>query len=160
VMGTVEQAGQGCLCPENTFLRALLRHLVLKRRELLILDTEAGVEHLGRSVAENFDLMLVVVEPGAKAIAMANRLAELAKEIGVKQVYAVANKVASDEQEEFIRREVDIEVIEAVPFDSAVVEADIKNLPLIDVGKESPALRSIVRLSEKIEELVGKATLS
>ncbi len=160
VMGTVEQAGQGCLCPENTFLRALLRHLVLKRRELLILDTEAGVEHLGRSVAENFDLMLVVVEPGAKAIAMANRLAELAKEIGVKQVYAVANKVASDEQEEFIRREVDIEVIEAVPFDSAVVEADIKNLPLIDVGKESPALRSIVRLSEKIEELVGKATPS
>ena len=154
VMGTVEQAGQGCLCPENTFLKALLRHLVLKRRELLILDTEAGVEHLGRSVAENFDLMLVVVEPGAKAIAMANRLARLSREIGVKQVYAVANKVASKEQEDFIRGELDIEVLEVVPFDSTVVDADIKNIPLIDIKNESPALKKITQLSEKIEELV------
>ncbi len=154
VMGTVEQAGQGCLCPENTFLKALLRHLVLKRRELLILDTEAGVEHLGRSVAENFDLMLVVVEPGAKAIAMANRLARLSREIGVKQVYAVANKVASKEQEDFIKGELDIEVLEVVPFDSTVVDADIKNIPLIDIKNESPALKKITQLSEKIEELV------
>jgi CO dehydrogenase maturation factor len=156
VMGTVEEAGQGCLCPENTFLKAILRHLVLKRRELLILDTEAGVEHLGRSVAENFDLMLVVVEPGAKAITMANRLAKLSREIGVRQVYAVANKVASEEQKDFIKQELDIEVLEAIPYDKAVVEADIKNIPLIDIKTESPALKKIVQLSEKIEELAGR----
>ncbi|WP_456475806.1 ATP-binding protein [Candidatus Pyrohabitans sp.] len=156
VMGTVEEAGQGCLCPENTFLRALLRHLVLKREEMLLLDTEAGVEHLGRSVAENFDLMLVVVEPGAKAIAMANRLAELSREIGVKRVFAVANKVASREQEEFLKQELGIEVLETVPYDQAVVEADIKNLPLTDLAAESSALRKISQLSEKIEKLAGR----
>ncbi|NOZ59028.1 MAG: P-loop NTPase [Euryarchaeota archaeon] len=155
VMGTVEQAGQGCLCPENTFLRALLRHLVLRRREMLILDTEAGVEHLGRSVARNFDLMLVVVEPGAKAISMANRLVELSGRLGIARVYGVANKVADEEQVRFIEEHLSVELLERVPYDSRVVEADIKNVPLVDLDDKSPALRSIVRLSEKIEGLVG-----
>jgi CO dehydrogenase maturation factor len=159
VMGTVEQAGEGCLCPENTFLRALLRHLVLKRRELLILDTEAGVEHLGRGVAKNFDLMLVVAEPGAKAIEVANRLAELSKKIGVKRVYGVANKVANEEQAKFIEEKLGVELLETIPRDSTVVEADMRNLPLIDMGKESPALRKITRLSEKIEGLIGSRSL-
>ncbi len=153
VMGTVEQAGQGCLCPENTFLRALLRHLVLKRREMLILDTEAGVEHLGRKVAENFDLMLVVVEPGGKAIEMANRLVKLSGKMGIKQIYGVANKVANDEQVKFVEEHLAAELLGKVPYDSAVVESDLKGVPLLDMGKKSPALRSIVRLSEKIEEL-------
>jgi len=154
VMGTVEEGGQGCICPENTFLRALIRHLVLKRKELLILDTEAGVEHLGRRVAENFDLMLIVVEPSVKAVETAEHIARLSKDIGVKRIYAVANKIASEEQLNFLKERLSIEIISTLPFDLRVVEGDMKNRPLAEV-QDSEALEKIRELAEKITALLS-----
>lgn len=152
VMGTVERGGRGCICPESTFLRALLRHLVLSREEVLILDTEAGFEHLGRKVAESFDLMLVVVEPSMKAVETARHIIKLARDIGIKKLYAIANKIASGEQRELLERELEVEILEHIPFDTKVMEADMKNVPLAE-QEGSEALEKIVGVAGRLEEL-------
>lgn len=151
-MGTVEKGGEGCVCPENTFLRALMRHLVLKRDELLILDTEAGVEHLGRKTAEGFDLMLILCEPSMKAVEAANRICALARQIGVKEIYAVGNKITSKEQEKFISENLNFEVLDFIPFDEEIMKSDLANEPLIDYSSNSEALKIIRELAVKIKK--------
>ncbi len=151
VMGTVDRGGGGCICPENTFLTALLRHLVLKRDEVLILDTEAGIEHLGRKTAARFDLMLVVVEPSAKATETANRIYELSKEIGIKEVLAIGNKVSSDDQKTFIKNNVKFGILGYIPFDSEVTNTDIRNNTLFD-APHSDAVNSIKAIADKISK--------
>lgn len=154
VMGTVEEGGQGCICPETTFLRALLKHLVLKRDEILILDTEAGVEHLGRKVAENFNMMLVVVEPSGKAIETANRIFELSKDIGVKKIFGIGNKVSNEVQKEYIQSNLAFPVLEHIPLDQEVINGDMEGKPLFEIRKNSPARDKIVEISEKIEKII------
>lgn len=149
VMGTVEKAGEGCICPESSFLKALMRHLVLNRRELLILDTEAGVEHLGRKVAEGFDVMLVVAEPSVKAVEAANRIYKLSKEMGVKKIYCVGNKTRGKEDEKFIEDGIKYRVIGFIPYDEAVLHADREGKPLVS-NPDSKALKAIERIVEKI----------
>ncbi len=156
VMGTVEGVSQGCMCPENAFLRALLRHLVLKRGEMVILDSEAGVEHMARNIAEGFDLMLVVAEPSRKAVDVANRLIELSRSAGIPEVYCVANRVASLEDEDFLKENLIAEVLESIPEDELVRKAERQGIPLADLQEESEALQKIFSLSEKIEKITGK----
>ncbi len=93
ILGTVETAGKGCLCPENAVLKALLQHLLLRVPDDVILDMEAGLEHLGRGSAAGMDAMLVVVEPGLRSVQTAKRIAELGHQIGLKRVWAIANKI-------------------------------------------------------------------
>jgi CO dehydrogenase maturation factor len=151
VMGTVEKGGEGCICPETAFLKALLRHLVLKKDEFLILDTEAGVEHLGRSIAEKFDLMIVVCEPSKKAVDTANRIFKLSNEIGIKNVVGVGNKISSKTQEDFIRGLLDFELLGAIPFDETVIQADMERRSLYQYS-DSPALKEI---REIIQNVIG-----
>ncbi|GLZ24114.1 carbon monoxide dehydrogenase [Stutzerimonas stutzeri] len=93
LMGTVEHGGSGCVCPEHTLLRSLMRHLLVERGELLIMDMEAGIEHLGRATAEAVDVLLVVVEPGQRSVQTAGQIESLAAEIGIRQVAYVGCKV-------------------------------------------------------------------
>ena len=102
VMGGIRQGGTGCACPENTFLRSLLQHLVLARDEWVFVDLEAGLEHLGRATAQGVDALLVVVEPDRRSIETAKRIVRLADEIGLKRVYAVGNKVRDAEDQAFV----------------------------------------------------------
>lgn len=92
VMGTVERGGSGCMCPASAFLRALLRHVVLKDSSAVIMDMEAGIEHLGRGTTKGIDLMLIVVEPGRRSIETASRINKLSDEIGIRHIAAVINK--------------------------------------------------------------------
>lgn len=149
VMGTVEKGGEGCICPESSFLKALMRHIVLHRKELLILDTEAGVEHLGRKVAEGFDGMLVIAEPSIKAVETANRIYELSKEIGVERIYCIGNKTNSRDEEKFIEDNIGYKILGFIPYDKAVLEADREGKPLID-NSSSKALKAIEEVAEKI----------
>ena len=66
VMGTIERGGSGCMCPASSFLKALMRHVILKLNSVVILDMEAGLEHLGRGTTKGIDYMLIVVEPGTR----------------------------------------------------------------------------------------------
>ena len=103
VMGTIERGKRGCACPENILLREVLNHLMLGVRERVVVDMEAGIEHLGRATAEGVDAMLVVVEPGWASLETAARVVSLARDLGVTKTYAIANKIACDADLDFVR---------------------------------------------------------
>ncbi|MCZ7395609.1 MAG: AAA family ATPase [Candidatus Methanoperedens sp.] len=151
VMGTVERGGSGCMCPASSFLKALLRHVILKLNSVVILDMEAGVEHLGRGTTKGMDYMLIVVEPGARSIETAGRIAELARQIGISKFGAVINK-AGDEVAGIEERlkEYRLPVIGVIPYDAALVRADMDNVAPID--SSGAALSAIKEIFEKISE--------
>ena len=125
VLGAVKSGGGGCACPENTFLRALVNDLVLFRDETLIMDMEAGIEHLGRATSEGVDVMLVVVEPGQRSVDCAESICRMAGEIGLKKVLIVANKVTGEEDEEFLKSALPSrEIIAFLPFTKSLRNAD------------------------------------
>ncbi len=102
VMGMVRQGGAGCACPENTFLKALLGHILLGPDEDVLVDMEAGLEHLGRGTTSSVDGLVVVVEPGLRSLATLSRIRRLAADIGLTRCWPVANKVASDQERTFL----------------------------------------------------------
>jgi CO dehydrogenase maturation factor len=143
VMGRIKQGGTGCYCPENALLKALMSHLLIARDEVVILDMEAGVEHLGRATANAVDILIVVVEPGRRSIETAQRIAKLAKEIGLNNIAIVANKVRSQPEKEFIISSLpEFKFLGFIPYDQALVDADLANLPILDA---SPKVAGEVR---------------
>ena len=103
VMGTVDVGGSGCVCPEHVMLKAILSNLTYRKDDVVILDMEAGLEHLGRGTAANMDQFIVVVEPGARSVQTYANVKRLAADLGVRQVRVVANKVRDQRDEEFVR---------------------------------------------------------
>ncbi len=102
-LGTVDTAGSGCVCPEHVMLRRIINSLVLRSGDVVILDMEAGLEHLGRGTTEGMEMFVVVIEPGARSIQTYKNVKRLAEELGVHQVQVVANKVRDEKDEAFIQ---------------------------------------------------------
>ena len=152
VVGTVKAMGSGCTCPANAVLRALLRHLVVERDEVIVLDMEAGVEHMGRGTARNVDKLLIVADANMKALEIAKHIQGLATGAGMKEVYLVGNKVADQDQEEAIKDFAEkngLEILAFVPFDKKVAEEEMRGeTPIRD--KESKAMRSIRELCDEL----------
>jgi len=133
VMGRVKKGGSGCYCPESTLLQALVSHLLLARNEVVILDMEAGIEHLGRATAKAVDKLLVVVEPGKSSIETAHKINELAQDIGLHNIAVVGNKLRSQADRKFLISSLpDLDFLGFIPYDQALVDADIANRPLLD----------------------------
>lgn len=101
-MGGVKKGGSSCYCRENTFLKALMNSLIMDTKDIVILDMGAGIEHLTRGTSGNVDLMLIVTEPGKSSVQTARIVEGLAKELGVREVKFIANKVRSEREREFI----------------------------------------------------------
>lgn len=139
VLGAIEAGGSGCACPESVLIRALVADLVLHKNEALVMDLEAGVEHLGRGTARGVDLMLVVVEPSRLSVECAERVFRMATEIGITDVRVVANKVTSPEDEQWIRdRLPDRQVVAAIPLSKAIRTADREGRSVVqDLGGEA-----------------------
>jgi CO dehydrogenase maturation factor len=138
VMGKSKPAASGCYCPENVFLRRLLKHLVLERDEVVIVDMEAGIEHLTRGTAEAVDAFIVVVEPGQRSIQTANTIKDMAKGLGVKRVFAVANKVRNDADMSFVRENLKNTVLlGALAFSQSLMDADIRGISPFNGAPES-----------------------
>ena len=136
-MGRVKKGGTGCYCPENTLLKALLAHLLVARNEVVILDMEAGIEHLGRGTAGAVDKLIIVVEPGRRSIETAFSIKKLATEIGLKNVAVVGNKVRSQSDREFLISSLPgFEFLGFIPYDQALVDADLANLPILDSSEQ------------------------
>jgi CO dehydrogenase maturation factor len=104
VLGAIERGGGGCACAESILLKALVTDLVLYKGETLVMDMEAGVEHLGRATAQGVDEMVVVVEPGQRSMETARRIIRMTKEIGLPDPVFVINKVKGPRDEEFALR--------------------------------------------------------
>ena len=133
VLGAVEQGGGGCACPENVLLKALVTELVLRRNETLVMDMEAGIEHLGRGTARGVDAMLVVVEPGQRSLDTARRVFELGGQLGLRRFRVVANKIAGPADEAFVRSAFgDEELIGVIPYSEALRKADRDGRSVLD----------------------------
>ena len=135
VMGRIKRGGTGCYCAEGVLLQALLSHLLLQRNEAVILDMEAGIEHLARGTARAVDRLIIVVEPGRRSLETALRVRELASDIGVTRLSVVANKVRNQAERDFICQNLPgLEVIGFIPYDPALIEADLAARPLDDAS--------------------------
>ncbi len=151
VMGKSKAAASGCYCPENVLLRRLLKHLVIERREVVIVDMEAGIEHLTRGTAESVDAFIVVVEPGQRSMQTAKTVYEMAGELGVKKVFAVANKVRGPEDLDFIKDNIgDMELIGSIKFSHSIMEADMKGSSPYLYSPET--VNEVKYIKEKIEK--------
>jgi len=128
VMGTVRAMGSGCACPAHSIVKALMRHLVVERDEIVILDMEAGIEHLGRGTAEHVDVLLAVADANRKSLSIAATICRLAQEAGIPVVGLVANRIATPREEQAFRtfaEEHTLPIIGQVPFDHVIADAGI-----------------------------------
>ena len=138
VMGTVETGGSGCVCPEHVMLKAILSNLVFRKDDVVVMDMEAGLEHLGRGTASMMDQFVVVIEPGARSIQTYGKVKELAADLGITQVRVVANKVRSAEDEEFIRSRIPEEdLLGFIHYNADVIDADRNGKSPYDFSPEA-----------------------
>ena len=136
-LGTIKQGGSGCICPESALLRNLVTHLLVARNEVVILDMEAGIEHLGRGTAGAVDAFLIVVEPSRRSLDTAQRIHKLATDIGVAHFFLVGNKLAGDDDLLFIRTHgPKIPLAGYFPIDERVSQADRQGVAVFDAVPE------------------------
>ncbi len=152
VMGVVRSAGQGCMCPANALVRALIRHLIVRREEVVVLDMEAGTEHLGRRTAEHVNVMLIISDANRKSLETAKNIHALSREMGVEQAFIVGNKVLDSFEEDVIKEYCtnnDISLLTIIPYDEEIRKNDVKGEAL-DFSTASPGLNAITALSERL----------
>ncbi len=150
-LGTIKMGGSGCICPESALLRNLVTHLLVARNEVVILDMEAGIEHLGRGTAGAVDAFLIVTEPVRRSLDTANRIRKLAADIGVTRCYLVGNKVRDDADRDFIAAHAgDLPLIGCFPADDRVSQADRAGIPVYD------AMPEFVELARQLTYAIGE----
>ena len=150
-LGGVKKGGSGCICPESTLLRALVMHIVLARDEVVVLDMEAGIEHLGRGTAGAVDKLLIVTEPGRRSIDTAVHIRQLAAEIGLENIAVIGNKTRNQNDKTFLKTHLnDFVFLGFIPYDDALVEADVKGISPFDTGSTSKS-----EVKQMIDRLYG-----
>ena len=133
VLGTVKKGGGGCICPESVMLKALLSHMLFARDEALILDMEAGIEHLGRGTAESVDAMLIVIEPGMRSVQTAQSIRKLAADLKIRRLFVVLNKLVDPEEQEIIEANLDgLPLLGSISYDPELRRADLRGLSPYD----------------------------
>jgi CO dehydrogenase maturation factor len=143
LLGCIPQGGGGCFCPENVLLKNLVRHLLVQREEALIIDMEAGLEHLGRGSTGHVDALVIVVEPGQRAMNTARQIKKLGEDLKIKNMMIVGNKITSEEDRRLIEEQLsDFPVLGHMSFNPKVLQADREGKSPYDID-------------EKIKEEVG-----
>ena len=142
VLGGITQAGAGCACPEGAFLKALLTYTMLQSQQVVLVDLAAGVEFMGRASIQGIDALVVVVEPGSRSIETAINIARMGKELGIKQVAAIINKIirrrrtAQVETIESQLAKANITVLASIEYSAAVQEADLQKREVFQASPE------------------------
>jgi len=153
IMGTVRNAGGGCMCPANTVIRALLHHLLVKRKEAVVTDMEAGVEHMGRGTSEHVDTMLIVTDSSLKSMETAKKLYALTKDLGIKKAFIVGNKVANSDEgkliEDFTSKN-DMSLLGLIPYDKQILKADMSGETPLKYAQVSRGVTAIRKIGEKL----------
>ncbi len=139
VLGSIQSAGSGCFCPENALLKGLIRHLLLKKDDVLIMDMEAGLEHLGRGTAERVDMLLAVIEPGLRSIETSGRIKALASGLGINGFGAILNKSKGEKDVALVTKRAEkygIPLLGVVPYDEGLASSDIDGKAVDPDGSE------------------------
>jgi CO dehydrogenase maturation factor len=148
LLGCIPQGGGGCFCPENVLLKNLVRHLLIQREEALIIDMEAGLEHLGRGSTGYVDALIIVVEPGQRAINTAKQIKKLGEDLNIKQMMIVGNKVSSDQDRKIIEESLsDFPVLGHMSFNPMVLQADREGKSPYDIDE---------KIREEVREILNE----
>jgi CO dehydrogenase maturation factor len=152
VAGGVTHGGAGCACPQGVLLRRLLDHVVLESNEAVVVDFEAGLEHLGRRTAEAVDRMLVVADPSRASVETAGRIRRLAAEIGVARVHVVGNRIRGAADEAWLADHLDgLELIGSLPWDDDIMAAERAGRPVTGVQGAVP--EAVAHLADTLESI-------
>jgi len=151
MMGRPE--GSGCYCAVNNMLRKIIEN-VSSNYDFIVIDTEAGLEHLSRRTTQSVDTMLVVSDSSKRGLQTASRVGTLAKdlEISFKNLYLILNRVKSENKEELIikAKETAIELVGIIPDDKDIAEFDLKGRPLIQLPDDSKPVIAVKKILDKI----------
>ncbi|MBU1261359.1 AAA family ATPase [bacterium] len=147
VIGGIKRGGSGCACPQNTFLKNLMANLLLERDEVIILDMEAGIEHLGRATAKAVEAMIVVVEPGMRSINTALEVDRLAKDIGIEKIFVVGNKIRSPGDLGIIKEKIQLPILGCISYNDGLIKADLEGTA---VFSEEKALQEVAKIKKKL----------
>lgn len=152
VAGAVKKGGSGCYCPENSLLRALVSHLLMDESSALVIDMEAGVEHLSRGTIQTVDQLVIVVDPGRRSIETAQRIVGMAEALSLKRAGILANKIRSESDQAFVREALaDIPFLGAVPYSESVNSAERSGVP---VSSADPTVADAI--AQIVETLCSK----
>ena len=153
VMGTVDLGGSGCVCPEHVMLKAVLGTLTYRKNDVVIMDMEAGLEHLGRGTAANMDQLIVVIEPGARSVQTYRNVKRLAADLGIQRVRVVANKLRDPEDEQFVRSAIPAEdLLGLIHYNPEIMDADRKGQSPYDFSPQAIAeIRKIKAILDRDE---------
>jgi CO dehydrogenase maturation factor len=155
VLGAITQAGSGCACPEGAFLKALLRHTILQRQELVIVDLAAGVEFMGRASVQGIDALILVVEPGGRSIETANNMAKMGRELGIECVAAIANKITETSQTDAITKQLkNVDLLGNLRYSRALQQADLGRTLVL--GADAEITNELKQVKNQLTQLVSK----
>lgn len=151
VLGNIPQGGGGCFCAENVLLKSLLSHVLVERDEYVIVDMEAGLEHLGRGTTEYVDALIVVVEPGQRSIQTARHVKKLSLDLGIRHVYVVGNKVTGQKDLTLIMEHLeDLPFLGYIGYNEKIIEADKLGVSPVDIDIQVRAeVEQIITALEK-----------
>ncbi len=155
VMGSVIQAAAGCLCPENALLDSIVKFIALREGEVILLDTQAGVEHFGRALAQGFKQTIILSEPTFNAYQVAKHSAILSRQLDIPYVHLVVNKIKNYEQFEKFKKLAgdslqNFTEIFTLPYDENILETEPDVTPLLDMN--TPYINAM----EKIVDILVK----
>jgi CO dehydrogenase maturation factor len=154
LMGTVKTGGGGCICPESVMLKQLLSHAIVYRNEVVIVDMEAGIEHLGRATAGSVDAFIVVVEPGQRSLQTAHTVKKLAADIGISRCFVVGSKTSGEQDQEFIRAGLrDMEVLGFISRSDKIFEADVRGVSPFDL--DTHAVDEARTIRKRLDEILA-----
>jgi CO dehydrogenase maturation factor len=155
-VGKIMQSLEGCACPMGVLSREFLKKLALQEDELAIVDMEAGVEHFGRGVETSIDSVLVVVEPPLESVNIGQKVHDLASGIGIKNVWAVLNKVPSEEIANRLKAELEerqIDVVGCIYFDADIFRSSLD-------GRMPAKGVAVQEIKDVLDRILAKAGLA
>ncbi len=152
VMGRPE--GEGCYCFANSLLRGVLRRL-MRHYDVVVIDTEAGLEHFSRRTISSADYIVVVTDMSKKGLATAKRIKELSKELKLnfKKIFLLGNRIVNNFGEEEIKRFADeegIELLDLLPYSEEVVNLDLRGEPITKLDESSEYARKVLKIANKL----------
>ena len=155
VLGTIEKSNSGCLCRANVLVRTLLADLILNRDEVVIIDFEAGLEHLGRGTSKGIDTMLIVTGPYKKSLDLSEKIVKLTNKMNFKKTFLVGNMIRNEKTEKIINdwaSDHNIDVIGMIPHDEAIIESELEGESPFDAKPDSKAINVIKQIYRKLKE--------
>jgi len=154
MVGKPEKAGSGCMCGSHTVVRELIHSaLASDQQEVMVVDTEASLEHMKRGTSRHVDKIFTVVEPYYRSLEAASRFADMARDLGIKEVAAIANKVRNAEEEQAIRdycKKIDLPIAVIIPFDEQVTDADLRGLSVVDYDSNARVVKVMKQFAEEL----------